>query len=386
MSSPEEALNSAFKKILIDNSFSDLSIKLPKENLNAHRAIVAVRCEEICPMPDITDKKKKIKDKSSVQIKGVTNPAIMLKVLEYIYSGSVAFPSMAPEAIMELNKAAKHFNLRRLSFMCEDFFQQNLSMSNIFAVLFAAHKLNEPTIKAFCKHFAIEHFNELVMNTEGLHVLGIPLFQEVVTAYLTSQATGNLSKVSLGEPPVDTLINDLERLYKLMPYADCKFFVDGEEIICHKAILGGWSEKFKQTVTGSSACIAINGVSKDAFKSMLKFLYYGCDEIEPLPACELVGFARNYELHDLLTVCENKIRNSIAINTVLGILEVAYQPEMAQKQELVQELKGKTFPFVADHFSDIDLSPLRTKMNNKSVLIAADLLLYMQDAVKKVGH
>ena len=83
------------------------------------------------------------------------------------------------------------------------------------------------------------------MNSEGLHVIGIDLFQEVVTAYLTFQATGSLSKVSLGEPPKETLLNDLQRLYKMMPYADCKFIVEGEEILCHKGILGAQSERFK---------------------------------------------------------------------------------------------------------------------------------------------
>jgi len=57
---------------------------------------------------------------------------------------------------------------------------------------------------------------------------------------------------------------------------------------------------------------------------------------------------------------------------------VAYQPEMASKQELVEELKSKIFPYVAANFTEIDLSTLRTRMNNKSVMIAADLLVHLQ--------
>lgn len=381
MSSVQQVVGSNFKRILNDTTFSDLTIKIGKDTITAHRAIVAVRCEEICPMPDPNPKKRK--DKATVTIKAISNSNIMMKVLEYIYTGTVAFPSLAPEAIMELNKAAKHFNLRRLSYLCEDFFQQNLSMSNIFAVLVAAHKLNEPTVKSFCKFYAIEHFNELVTNTEGLHVLGIDLFQEVVTAYLTYQATKSVSKVSLGEPPEDTLLSDYKRVFNLMPFADMKFFVDGEEITCHKCILGGNSEKFKATCKDAPpAGVGLNNISATAFKSMLKYLYYGCDDIEPLPACELVGFARTYELSDLLSICENKIRNSIAVGTVLGILEVAYHPDMAQKQDLVEELKAKTFPFVAENFAQIDLSPLR-KFQPVHIAIAADLLLYLKDVHKK---
>ena len=371
-----------YKKVLADNSFADLFIKVQKDTLAAHRAIVAVRCEEICPMPDYTAKKK-IKDKTNVSLKTVNNPAMILRILEYLYTGQVDFQSMSPENIMELNKGAKQFNLKRLSFLCDDYFQQNLSMSNIFHVLTVAHKLNEPTVKSFCKFYCIEHFNEIVTDTAGLHVLGIDLFQEVVTAYLTYQATQSLSRVQLGDPPVNTVVNDMERLYKMMPYSDFKFFVDGEEFTCHKAILGGVSEKFKLIIKDApSSGIPLNGVSSNAFRSMLKYIYYGCDDIEPLPACELVGFARQYDLFDLVTLCENKIRNSIEQTTVLGILEVAYQPEMAQKQELVQELKSKTFPFVAENFDKIDLSPLQTKMNQKSVMIAADLLVYLQGVYK----
>mmetsp|Transcript_17669 Transcript_17669/g.30071 ORF Transcript_17669/g.30071 Transcript_17669/m.30071 type:complete len:383 (-) Transcript_17669:38-1186(-) len=373
-----------YKKALLDNTFAELFIKIGKETLSAHRGIVAVRCEEICPLPDLTEKKKKIKDKTTVTIKSVSNSSIFMKVLEFLYSGSVNFATMTPEAIMELNKAAKIFNLKRLSYLCEDFFQQNLSLKNVFDVLVAAHKLNEPTVKSFCKFFAIEHFNEFVMNTEGLHILGIDLFQECVTAYLTAQATGNLSKVSLGESPPDTLIHDLERLYKMMPYADCKFIIEGTEVLCHKGILGAYSDKFKEACkTIPPSGMPLNGISLDGFRSMLKYLYYGDDNIEPLPACELVGFARNYGLTDLLELCENKIRNSIAKETVIEILEVAYQPEMASKQELVEELKSKTFPFVAENFKDIDLSPLRMRMSQKTVMIAADLILYLQDVHRK---
>jgi len=303
----------------------------------------------------------------------------MNKILEFLYTGTIDWSAMSPDAIMELNKAAKIFKLNRLSYLCEDFFQQNLTLTNIFSVLVAAHRLNEPTVKSFCKFFAIEHFNEVVTNTEGLHVLGIDLFQEVVTAYLTFQATGSLSKVQLGDPPECTVLRDLERMYKMMPYADFKFVIEGEEHPCHKAVLGGVSDKFKQVMTtGPSGGMSLNGISSEAFKSMLKFVYYGYDNIEPLPACELVGFARNYDLHSLVTLCEDKIRNSIEKTTVLGILEVAYAPEMAQKQELVEELKSKTFPFVAENLSSIDLSTLRTRMNAKSVHIAADLLVYLQ--------
>lgn len=370
-----------YSKILVDTTFSDLTLKISSKDQNtAHRCIVCMRCEDICKTPDPNDKKKKIKSSLTVPIKGVTSPHIMQRVLEFIYTGDVQFQSMEAAQIMELNKAAKVFNLRRLSYLCEYFLQSSLTVENIYVTLAAADKLSEPSVKAFCKYFAIEHFSEIVTNNQGLHTLGIDLFQEIVTAYLTFQATKSLSKVSLGDPPPSTVLEDYERLYKTMPFSDVKFVVEGEEISAHKAIVGGASEKFKQ-LFNNQVSVSLTGISADAFKSVLKYLYYGYDEIDPLPCCELVGFCRKFDLLDLLSICENKIRHSIDISTVLGVLEVAYQPEMAAKQELSQELKDKTFPFVVENFDRLDLDPLR-KMNLR---ISVDLVFYMQEHLKKRG-
>jgi len=159
-------------------------------------------------------------------------------------------------------------------------------------------------------------------------------------------------------------------------------FDNGEEVTCHRAILGGYSEKFKALIKDAPPSgIPLQGITASSFRFLLQFLYYGEDNIEPLPACELVGFARMYELGDLVTLCENKIRNSVNIDTVLGILEVAYQPEMVAKPDLVEELKQKTFPFVLENFNAIDFTPLKAKLTPKSVAIASDLILYIQKQV-----
>ena len=42
--------------------------------------------------------------------------------------------------------------------------------------------------------------------------------------------------------------------------------------------------------------IDLTGISPAAFSSMLKYIYYTDKSIEPLPACELVPFSRNYGL------------------------------------------------------------------------------------------
>jgi len=327
----------------------------------------------------IQNKKKKIKDKQTINLKVSFGATTMNKVLEFIYTGDVVLQEMGPKPILELNKAAKHFQIKRLTWLCENHLQQSLSIDNIFDVLKCANEANEPLVKSFAMQFAIDHYNDFVTNKNGLHILGLDLFQEVVTAFQTFSATKQRANVSIGDPPENTLIQDLNRLYKQMPYGDAKFLVEGKEIMSHKAILASCSEQWKGTCTGITAAgYPLKGLSADAFNQMLRFIYYGDDNIEPLPACELVGFARGMGMNDLVRVCENTIRNSIEIDTVLGILEVAYAPDLAQKQELVDELKSKTWPFIIEHYDKINLQPLYT-MNPK---IAQDMLLKVQEYQK----
>mmetsp|Transcript_30789 Transcript_30789/g.51868 ORF Transcript_30789/g.51868 Transcript_30789/m.51868 type:complete len:392 (-) Transcript_30789:174-1349(-) len=380
-----EALAATYRKLLSDPTYSDLTLKVGKDEIKCHRFVVAIRCEAILPLPDFNDKKKKIKDKQVVQIKEADVTAKeMQKVLEYLYTGDVAFPADITNVIRDillLNKAAKAFQLRRLSYKCEQWLRDHMAMENIFHILKAAHDLQEPTVGAFAKNFALSHYNEFVTNKNGLHVLGLDLFQEVVTAFQTFSASGGPGTPTIGEPE-NTYLTDLKKMHDLMPFSDLRFNFDGDIIPCHRSFLGACSDKFKimlrdKEIPAAGIPPSRAGLNAESFRQMLRFLYYGDDRIDPLPACELVGYARELELQDLIAVCEYKIRNSIAVDTVVGILEVAYS-EMSQRQELVEELKSKAFPFIMDHFTEIDLSKLR-----KNPRIAQDLLLRVQEHQRK---
>jgi len=327
----------------------------------------------------LSDKKKKIKDKQSVTIKapGLRTP-IMLKVIEFIYTGQVNFPKMSSTEILELNKAAKYFQLPRLQYMCEKHMADSMKMDNVVGVLKAAHDLQEPTVEAFAKWYALEHYNEFVSNKDGLHILGIDLFQEVVTAF-QAFAAGGMAQPRLMDQPPDTLLQDFRRMFESMFYADGKIVIDNEQIVCNRALLGAWSDKFKALLKDVPPTgVPIKGLSVEGWQQMSRFLYYGDEGVDALPACELVGFGRQMELEDLVVVCENKIRNSVDINTVISVLEVAYSPAIAHKQELVTHLKSKVFPFILEHYCEVNLQPLR--MMNP--IIAQDLLLKLQENFK----
>jgi len=357
------------KKLLLDDSTTDLVIKVGNEAVHAHAAIISCRCQEIIGFPQ--DDKKKQKKKLEVKLKDVSSASILSKVLEYLYTGQVDFPKLSDKEILLLGIAARSLKLNRLIFLCEKWLKEHMTIESVFHLLKAATDLNEARAKGFCLAFALKHYNEFISNKDGIYILGIELFQEVVAAFQTNpEPPKDLSEAD----NLDTLLNDFKQMHDLMPYSDCSFLIGNETIKCHKAVLTAHSDAFANLIRDDSQL----KLSAPAFKSMLKFLYYGNDSVDALPACELMSFSRTYKLPSLQRICEEKIRVSIDLTTVLSILAVSYLPADG-KEDLVNELRGKCFPFIFGHLSEIDFSRIKTY----NPMMVVDLLLNLQTATKK---
>lgn len=361
------------KKLLLDDTFADLSIKVGGDTVAAHACVVASRCEEILPLP--TDEKSRRKKKHEVKVKNVASAQIMQRVLEFLYTGMVDFPKLTDKDILLLNAASRQFKLARLSYLCERWLREHMTIESVFHLLKAATDLNETRVKGFCMQFALQHYNDFISNKDGIYILGIELFQEVVAAFQTNPPPPE--EITPDKAPQDTLLEDFKKMYNQMPFSDVTLTIEGEAIRCHKAILGAHSDAFA-TYLFKEGGAAQEKIAANTFKSMLKFLYYGDDNIEPLPACELVEFSRRYKLHSLLRICEDKIRNSINKRTVLEILNVAHMPADTGKADLVDELKSKAYPFLLEHFTEVDLSPIRFY----NPLISIEILIKLQEAWK----
>jgi len=367
----------SFKKLLLDDTFADLTIKVGSETVHAHAGIVCCRCEEIIGFPQVDDKKKAAKKKLEVKINpaNVANAAIMSKVLEFLYTGMVEFPKMSDTEILHLVGAARFFKLERLSYLCERWLREHMTIESVFHLLKAATDLNEERIKGFCLQFALGHYNEFISNKDGIYILGIELFQEVVAAFQTNPTP---PKEFNPETTPDTLLDDFKKLYERMPYSDITFTVRDTPIKCHRAILAAHSDTFVSTLFRDDSGLK---TSTTAFNNMLQFLYFGESHVDPLPACELVEFSRRYKLPSLLRICEDKIRTSVALDTVLPILAIAYMPADG-KQDLVDELKKKCFPFILENLSKVNLSTIKAS----NPLLVVDLILELQTAWKSGAY
>lgn len=365
----------SFKKLLLDDTFADLVIKVGNETVQAHAAIVSSRCEELLGPPQDTQSKKARK-KLEVKIKdGAIPPGIITKVLEFLYTGMVDFPKLTDKEILSLVSAARYFKLSRLAYLCERWLREHMTIESVFHLLKVATDLKEERVKGFCLQFALGHYNEFISNKDGIYILGIELFQEVVAAFQTNPQPPQEMRP---EDHPDTLLDDFKRMYEGMPYSDITFMIRNESIRCHKAVLAAHSEAFVNTIFKDESLVRLTPA---AFHTMLRFTYYGDDEVEPLPACELVDFSRKYKLPSLLRICEDKIRCSVAMDTVLPILSIAYLPADG-KQDLVEELKSKCFPFILQNLSKVDLKMIQAS----HPLLVIDLLFELQNAWKNGQH
>ena len=360
------------KKLLSDSSYTDLNIKIGSESIQAHAAIISCRCEDIIPFNQ--DEKSKKRKKHEVKLKDgtVKSAQIFQKILEYIYTGKLDFIKLTNEEILYINIGARNLNLTHLAYLCEKWIIENIRMDNIFHLLKASNDLNEARVKGFCLTFALQHYTDVISNKDGIKILGIELFQEVVASF-NPQAVR-----SLEVPPAisSTFNEDFKRLYECMPYSDMNFILDGEQIKAHKSILASFSDTLALLFKVENA-IQMERISTKAFRSCLRYLYFGDTNLEQSIACELVPFARKHRLNSLLKICEDKIRVNVSVETVVDVLTIAYTS--GDRPELNEEIKSKAFPFLLENLDKVNLVNLRV---NHPMLVL-DLLFKLQEASKK---
>lgn len=134
------------------------------------------------------------------------------------------------------------------------------------------------------------------------------------------------------EPPknqtneTDTNMVYYQQLFNKSINTDFKFIVDGKEIKAHKSILSSKCVVFKDLMNTSwkkTNTILISGISHNAFRELIRFLYTG--EVENL-ACyvnQLISAAHKYKLTELENVCAMEFLKKIDTNNVWGILGIA---------------------------------------------------------------
>jgi len=121
-------------------------------------------------------------------------------------------------------------------------------------------------------------------------------------------------------------------------------------------------------------------VSPSAFHAMLKFFYYSDSAISLLNATVLVDFAKDFHLERLYKILEKVIGGQdIGIETVLSVLDVAYNPLMEENPSLQKNLKEEGLNYAVNNLEKINFNPLQAM----PPIIATHIIQAIQSRIGK---
>eukprot|EP01121_Diplochlamys_sp_Union-15-3_P013879 TRINITY_DN4371_c0_g1_i1.p1 TRINITY_DN4371_c0_g1~~TRINITY_DN4371_c0_g1_i1.p1 ORF type:complete len:522 (+),score=116.21 TRINITY_DN4371_c0_g1_i1:162-1568(+) len=285
--------------------------------------------------------------------------------------------------------AAQTYSIERLMQICEQYLQNQINLTNVFKLLRYSNDLQVKRAKDLCLNFTSKN-PAVLANTEGAKELGLNLFQEVVLG--VQNPPGVIPPIEITAP--DTVGEDFYRLFEQRrTNGDVFFLIDNNQIPAHRALLAGKSKKFIDVIdaAGSKNIVRLSHtLSTDAFMSVLRWVYYADEDIDPLSATQLIEFAKSYNLSVLRKLCEEKVRHNINSTTVLPILNVASLSVLDDNPSLKNELVSNSLDYVVKHLKEIDFSPLHKAahaMDGASTgdpraslpgIIAVDILLALQ--------
>ncbi|KAK4478008.1 hypothetical protein RD792_017273 [Penstemon davidsonii] len=172
---------------------------------------------------------------------------------------------------------------------------------------------------------------------------------------LTIQCTVGVVKTSMDVPKTVAQTSDLRQSYEQLlesrEGSDVSFEVEGETFYAHKLILSTRSPVFKAQFFGplkeENTChIKIEEMQAPIFKALLNFIY--CDVIPDLDSkCldiimtqHLLAAADRYGIEKLRSLCEARLCENIAIDTVASSLALAEQHGCTQLRSTSLEFIG----------------------------------------------
>jgi hypothetical protein len=382
-----------------EDAVPDVFIHVDEKNVQtAHYYVLKMRLPQILEEGPALDKKKtekggKKKDtKVVIKLKKtelITQNALE-RVLIWAYSGIIDYHDSTPFKAIEVMRACTVYKLPRLQQMNEVYLQQNLSMSNIFSLLKFADSLNVQEAKDICFEFALA--NSDFFTSSSAENLGFKLYQEV-TALLLKAHQGTAPKARQREVTADdSIIADFKNLFSSADVTgDVTFIIHNEEVKAHRAILWHQSpdiagllnppEDSKEPPKKGLVLDSKYGrITPGAFNAMLRYFYYSDTSIGMLHATELVDFVKDYHLDKLYRVLEKVIGGQdMTIETVLNVLDVAYNPLLEENPALQKNLQEEGLNFAVNNVDKINFEPLQSL----PPIIATHILQALQRRIGK---
>uniref|UniRef100_A0A7N6BW71 BTB domain-containing protein n=1 Tax=Anabas testudineus TaxID=64144 RepID=A0A7N6BW71_ANATE len=356
---PKCTLHEDYGKLWENRQFCDVEFILGEreERVLGHIAIVTARCQWL---------RKKIlqaKQESSEEIdEGAagghrdmfagnkpsgTQPLLEVSIreaeaqpfevlMQFLYTDKIQYPRRGHVQdvllIMDVYKLALSFKLSRLEQLCVQYIEASVDLQNVLSVCENANKLQLDQLKEHCLNFVVKesHFNQVIMTKEFEH-LSTPLIVEIVRR--KQQPPPRV----YSDQPVDigtSLVQDMKAYLEGggLEFCDIILLLDGHPRPAHKAILAARSSYFEAMFRSfmpedGQVNISIGEMvpSKQAFESMLRYIYYG--DVNMPPEDSLYLFAAPYYYgfsnNRLQAYCKQNLEMNVTVENVLQILEAA---------------------------------------------------------------
>uniref|UniRef100_A0A803YJK2 BTB domain-containing protein n=1 Tax=Meleagris gallopavo TaxID=9103 RepID=A0A803YJK2_MELGA len=257
-------------------------------------------------------------------------------LMQFLYTDKIKYPRKGHVQdvllIMDVYKLALNFKLSRLEQLCLQYIEASVDLQNVLIVCENANKLQLDQLKEHCLNFVVKesHFNQVIMMKEFEH-LSSSLIVEIVRRKQQPPVRMH------SDQPLDigtSLIQDMKAYLEGagIEFCDIILLLDGHPRPAHKAILAARSSYFEAMFRSfmpedGQVNISIGEMvpSKQAFESMLRYIYYG--EVNMPPEDSLYLFAAPYYYgfsnNRLQAYCKQNLEMNVTVENVLQILEAA---------------------------------------------------------------
>ncbi|XP_063153377.1 leucine-zipper-like transcriptional regulator 1 isoform X1 [Candoia aspera] len=362
---PKCTLHDDYGRLWENRQFSDLEFVLgeKEERVRGHTAIVTARCKWL--RKKITQARERLKQKSKQEVDeegqempqkemtgnnvklGRLQPLLEVTIreaeaqpfevlMQFLYTDKIKYPRKGHVQdvllIMDVYKLALNFKLSRLEQLCVQYIEASVDLQNVLVVCENANKLQLDQLKEHCLNFVVKesHFNQVIMMKEFEHLSSSLIVEIVRRKQQPPLRTHSDQPLDIGT----SLIQDMKAYLEGagLEFCDIILLLDGHPRPAHKAILAARSSYFEAMFRSfmpedGQVNISIGEMvpSKQAFESMLRYIYYG--EVNMPPEDSLYLFAAPYYYgfynNRLQAYCKQNLEMNVTVENVLQILEAA---------------------------------------------------------------
>ncbi|XP_064029561.1 leucine-zipper-like transcriptional regulator 1 [Pogoniulus pusillus] len=362
---PKCTLHEDYGRLWENRQFSDLEFVLgeKEERVRGHTAIITARCKWLKKKIIQARERLKQKSKQDVAEEGQApcpkdgpggsvrlcrlQPLLEVPIreaeaqpfevlMQFLYTDKIKYPRKGHVQdvllIMDVYKLALNFKLSRLEQLCLQYIEASVDLQNVLIVCENANKLQLDQLKEHCLNFVVKesHFNQVIMMKEFEHLSSSLIVEIVRRKQQPPVRTHSDQPLDIGT----SLIQDMKAYLEGAgtEFCDIILLLDGHPRPAHKAILAARSSYFEAMFRSfmpedGQVNISIGEMvpSKQAFESMLRYIYYG--EVNMPPEDSLYLFAAPYYYgfsnNRLQAYCKQNLEMNVTVENVLQILEAA---------------------------------------------------------------